>query len=52
MGALLTFTKDNHSLTQTPDENISIEEEENFNEFLARMDEEYGYQEEQWQQNM
>lgn len=52
MGALLTFTKDNHSLTRTPDENISIEEEENFNAFLARMDEEYGYQEEQWQQNM
>lgn len=52
MGALLAFTKDNHSLTRTPDENISIEGEENFNEFLARMDEEYGYEEEQWQQTM
>lgn len=47
IGAFSTFTKDNQSLTRTPDENISIEEEEDFNEFLARMDEEYGYEEQQ-----
>ncbi len=47
IGAFSTFTKDNQSLTRTPDENISIEEEEDFNEFLARLDEEYGYEEQQ-----
>lgn len=52
IGALSTFTKDNHSLTRTLDEKQSIEEEENFNEFLARMDEEYGYKEEQQQYTM
>ena len=47
VGAFSTFTKDNQSLTRIPDENMSIEEEEDFNEFLARMDEEYGYEEQQ-----
>lgn len=47
IGAISALTKDNQSLTRIPDENQIIEEEENFNEFLARMDEEYGYKEEQ-----
>lgn len=47
IGAFSTFTKDNQSLTRTPDDEQSVEEEENFNEFLARMDEEYGYEEQQ-----
>ena len=47
IGTFSKFTKENQSLTRTSDESISIEEEENFNEFLARMDEEYGYEEQQ-----
>lgn len=47
LGAISAFTKDNQSLIRTPDDEQSVEEEENFNEFLARMDEEYGYKEEQ-----
>ena len=47
IGAISAFTQDDQSLTRTPDENKSIEEEEDFKEFLARLDEEYGYEEEQ-----
>lgn len=47
IGAISSFSRENQSLTRIPDENQIIEEEENFNEFLARMDEEYGYKEEQ-----
>lgn len=47
MGAISAMTQENQSLTGTPDESQIIEEEEDFNEFLARMDEKYGYQEEQ-----
>ena len=39
----------NHSLTRIPGEDRQIEEEEEFNEFLARLDEEYKYVEEQQQ---
>lgn len=47
MGAISALAQENQSLTGTPDEEQTIEEEEDFNEFLARMDEEYGYREEQ-----
>ena len=47
IGAIETFTQNNQSLTQKPDEDLQIEEEEEFNEFLARMDEEYGYEEQE-----
>lgn len=46
IGAIEAFTQNNQSLTRTQDEEYQIEEEEDFNEFLARMDEEYGYEEE------
>ena len=49
IGAIEAITQNNQSLTQEPDEEHQIEEEEEFNEFLARMDEEYGYEEEQQQ---
>ena len=49
IGALESYIQNNQSLTQKPDEDQQIEEEEEFNEFLARMDEEYGYEEEQQQ---
>lgn len=49
IGAIGAFTHNNQSLTRTQDEEHQIEEEEEFNEFLARMDEEYGYEEEQQQ---
>ena len=49
IGAMEAFTHNNQSLTQKPDEDRQIEEEEEFNEFLARMDEEYEYAEEQQQ---
>jgi hypothetical protein len=49
IGAIETLTRNNQSLTQEPDEDLQIEEEEEFNEFLARMDEEYEYAEEQQQ---
>lgn len=46
MGAIERISEANRSLAQTQDEERQIEEEENFNEFLARLDEEYGYEEE------
>ena len=49
IGAIESYIQNNQSLTQKPDEDRQIEEEEEFNEFLARMDEEYGYEEEQQQ---
>ena len=49
MGAIEAFTRNNQSLNWIPDKEQQIEEEEEFNEFLARMDEEYGYEEEQQQ---
>jgi hypothetical protein len=47
IGAIEAFTQNNQSLAQTQDEEQQIEEEEEFNEFLARMDEEYGYDEQE-----
>ena len=47
IGAIETFTQNNQSLNRIPDEEQQIEEEEEFNEFLARMDEEYEYEEQQ-----
>ena len=47
IGAIETFTRNNQSLTQEPDEDRQIEEEEEFNEFLAGLDEEYEYEEQQ-----
>lgn len=47
IGAIEAITQSNRFLAQTQDEERQIEEEENFKEFLARMDEEYGYEEEQ-----
>ena len=49
VGAIEAITQHNQSLARTQDEEYQIEEEEEFNEFLARMDEEYGYEEEQQQ---
>ena len=49
IGAIESLTHNKQSLTQKPDEEHQIEEEEEFNEFLAKMDEEYGYEEEQQQ---
>ena len=49
IGAIEAITQNNQSLTQQPDEDQQIEEEEEFKEFLARVDEEYGYEEEQQQ---
>ena len=49
IGAIEAITQHNHTLTRTQDEEQRIEEEEEFNEFLARMDGEYGYEEEQQQ---
>ena len=49
IGAIEAITQNKQSLNRTPDEEQGIEEEEEFNEFLARMDEEYGYEEEQQQ---
>ena len=49
IGAIEAFSHNNQSLNRIPDEEKRIEEEENFNEFLARMDEEYGYEEDQQQ---
>ena len=45
IGAIEAFSQNNQSLTRTQDEEYQIEEEEEFNEFLARLDEEYGYEE-------
>jgi len=47
IGAIEAFTQNNQSLNRIPDEEQQIEEEEEFNEFLARMDEEYEYKEQQ-----
>lgn len=49
IGAIEAITHNNQSLAQKSDEDRQIEDEEEFNEFLARMDEEYGYGEEQQQ---
>ena len=49
IGVIESYIQNNQSLTRKPDEDRQIEEEEEFNEFLARMDEEYGYEEEQQQ---
>ena len=47
IGAIEAFTQNNQSLNRITDEDRQIEEEEEFNEFLARMDEEYEYEEQQ-----
>ena len=47
IGVIESYIQNNQSLTRTQDEEHQIEEEENFNEFLARMDEEYGYEEQE-----
>lgn len=47
IGTIESLTQNNQSRTQEPDEDRQIEEEEEFNEFLARMDEEYGYDEQE-----
>ena len=47
IGAIEAFTRNNQSLNRIPDEEHQIEEEEEFNEFLARMDEDYEYEEQQ-----
>ena len=47
IGAIEAITQNNQSLNRIPDEEQQIEEEEEFNEFLARMDEEYEYDEQQ-----
>ena len=47
IGAIEAITQYNQSLTRILDEDKQIEEEEEFNEFLARMDEEYGYEEQE-----
>ena len=47
IGAIEAFTQNNQSLNRIPDEEQQIEEEEEFNEFLASLDEEYAYEEQQ-----
>lgn len=47
IGAIEIFTNNKQSLTRPQDEDQQIEEEEEFNEFLARMDEEYEYAEQE-----
>ena len=47
IGAMEAFTRNNQSLTRPQDEDRQIEEEEEFNEFLAGLDEEYEYEEQQ-----
>jgi hypothetical protein len=47
IGAIESLTQNNQSLTRPQDEEQQIEEEEEFNEFLARMDEEYEYEDQQ-----
>lgn len=50
IGAMEAFSQSNQSLTRTTDEEQTIEEEEEgFKEFLAGLDEEYGYEEAQQQ---
>ena len=45
IGAMEAYSQNNQSLTRTTDEEQTIEEEEGFKEFLAGLDEEYGYEE-------
>ena len=45
IAAIETYTQKKKSLASAQGEDPTIEEEEEFNEFLARMDEEYGYDE-------
>lgn len=52
IGAIEAFSQNNQSLNRTTDEEQRIEEEEDFNEFLARMDEEYEYGGEHQEQTM
>ena len=47
IGAIESLTQNNQSLTRPQDEEQQIEEEEEFNEFLASLDEEYEYEEQQ-----
>jgi hypothetical protein len=47
IGAIEAFTQNNQSLARTQDEEQQIEEEEEFNEFLAGLDEEYEYEEQE-----
>ena len=47
IGAIEAFTRNNQSLARTQDEEQLIEEEEEFNEFLARMDEEFECEEQE-----
>ena len=47
IGAIESLTQNNQSLTRPQDEEQRIEEEEEFNEFLASLDEEYAYEEQQ-----
>ena len=49
IGAMEAITQSNQYLTRTTDEEQAIEEEEGFKEFLAGLDEEYGYEEAQQQ---
>ena len=49
IGAIESYIQNNQSLTRPQDEELQIEEEEEFNEFLAALDEEFGYEEEQQQ---
>jgi hypothetical protein len=47
IGAIESLTQNNQSLNRTTDEDQQIEEEEEFNEFLARMDEEFECEEQE-----
>ena len=47
MVAIEAITQNNQSLTRPQDEEQQIEEEEEFNEFLTQMDEEYEYEEQE-----
>ena len=47
IGAIESYIQNKQSLTRPQDEERQIEEEEEFNEFLASLDEEYAYEEQQ-----
>lgn len=47
IGTIGAIIQNNQSLNRTQDEDHQIEEEEEYNEFLARMDEEYGYEDQE-----
>ena len=47
IGAIESYIQNNQFLTRPQDEERQIEEEEEFNEFLASLDEEYAYEEQQ-----